>query len=127
MKMKWTCALRSRVAAIATMLSILACTGMGEANWVELPAVDTTSTPEIRITGTVHRLTLEGGLFVILDTAGTQYNPSNLPPAFQVDSLPVEADARQRDDLMSIGMVGPMVDLVRIRRRAASSPAPAQP
>jgi hypothetical protein len=55
---------------------------------------------------------------VIRDAGGTQYNPTNLPEPFQVDGKAVEAEARRRDDMASIGMVGPIVELIRIRERA---------
>ena len=48
---------------------------------------------------------------------GTTYDPTNLPDAFKQDGLGVEAEARRRDDAAGIHMVGPIVDIVRIRRR----------
>ena len=51
----------------------------------------------------------------------TQYNPLNLPTESQVDGLAVEADTRRADDVASIGMVGPMVELLRIRRRVGTN------
>jgi len=36
---------------------------------------------------------------------------------FRVDGLAVEADARRCDDVATIGMVGPVLELLRIRRR----------
>ena len=69
------------------------------------------------LTGTVHHLDIEGGTWVIRDAAGTQFNPMNLPVAFRVEGLAVELDARRRDDLVSIAMTGPLLQIVRIRRR----------
>jgi len=92
-----------------------------ESGWTEPPAVDASAASTLRITGTVRHLELEGGLFVIRDAAGTQYNPLNLPDAYKLDGLPVEVEARRRDDTASIGMVGPMVEILRIRKRAGAA------
>jgi hypothetical protein len=66
----------------------------------------------------VHYLDLEGGLFVIRDAQGVQYNPTNLPETFRRDGMLVEAEAQRRDDMASIGMVGSIVELLRIRLRS---------
>jgi heat shock protein HslJ len=53
---------------------------------------------------------------------------AGLPAAFQRDGMAVEAEGRRREDAMSIGMVGPMIELLRIRERAGeevTGPAPA--
>jgi heat shock protein HslJ len=113
-------------------LILASCAGAGgeggeEEGWVELkPEAADTGSPR-RITGTVHHLDLEGGLYVIRDAEGTNYDPTNLPEAFRVEGLAVEAAAQRRDDLMSIGMVGPMVDLLRIRERGAPVDQPVDP
>jgi hypothetical protein len=44
-------------------------------------------------------------------------NPLNLPADFRVDGLAVEADTRRRDDVATIGLAGPVLELLRIRRR----------
>ena len=66
---------------------------------------------------------LEGGLFVIDAADGTRYVPTNLPPDYQIDGLALEAEARRRDDMASIAMVAPLVELVRIRRAPAGTPS----
>jgi hypothetical protein len=73
----------------------------------------------IRLTGTVHRLDLEGGVYVIRTEDGTQYRPIELPEEFRVDGLPVEAEARRRDDVMTVDMSGTTVELLDIRKRTA--------
>jgi len=100
-----------------------ATTKAGDSGWTEPPAAGTSATSELRIAGTVHHLALEGGLFVIRDAGGTQYNPLNLPAAYQVDGLAVDVEARRRDDTASIGMVGPMIEILRIRKRAGAAVA----
>jgi heat shock protein HslJ len=76
--------------------------------------------PTIQIAGAVHRLDVEGGVWVIRGTDGSQYQPVNLPDAFRREALPVEAIARRRNDLVSVGMAGTLVDLLRIRERGAA-------
>lgn len=94
---------------------------MGGERWVELGTPSPDSGSIQRITGTVHHLDVEGGLFVIRDAAGTQYNPTNLPEAFRQEGMAVEADARRRDDMMSTGMAGPMIELLRVRQRSGEA------
>jgi heat shock protein HslJ len=98
------------------VLILSACASVGETGWVELKPEPASTVAALRITEKVHHLDLEGGLFVIRDASGTQFNPINLPDAFRIEGMAVEADARRRDDVASIGMVGPIVELLRIRR-----------
>lgn len=100
--------------------TVAACATPRDPGWVELPSTSMDSGQVLQITGTVHRLEVEGGIFVIRDAQGTQYNPTNLPDAFRKDGLRVEAEARRRDDMVSIGMVGPIIELRRIRQTGTS-------
>jgi len=109
---------------MAAALMFLSCASAKNSEWVELKPADTGSGQSLHIQGTVHHLDLEGGVYVIRDAAGTSYNPTNLPAEYRVDGLAVEADARRRDDVVSIGMVGTMVDLERIRKAASSEAEP---
>lgn len=59
---------------------------------------------------------MAGRVWVIRDADGTRYNPTNLPEAYRTAGVRVEADVIPRDDAASIAMVGPIVDIVRIRR-----------
>lgn len=107
-----------RVVLVSVAVLVLAsCASAGKKDWIELKPDAVGSGPALRITGTVHHLNLEGGLYVIRDAQGTNYNPVNLPKAIRVEGMAVEADARRRDDMASIGMVGPLVELLRIRRQ----------
>ena len=63
------------------------------------------------------RSDLEGGLYLIRSTEGKNYHPANLPDAFRTDGRATEAAAQRGDDSVSIGMVGVIVDLVRIQAR----------
>lgn len=98
-------------------LGLLSCATAGSNGWVELEPDPAGSGPAFHLRGVVHYLDVEGGLFVIRDAEGTQYNPINLPEAFRVDGMAVEAEARRRDDMASIGMVGPLVEMLRVRSR----------
>lgn len=108
-----------RTLAPVFMLILTSCASVGEKaeGWVALRPEAAGSSPILHITGTVHQLDLEGGVFMIRDAEGTNYNPMNLPEAFRADGMAVEAEARRRDDMASIGMVGPLVELLRIRKR----------
>jgi hypothetical protein len=111
---------RSAVAMLLLM-GVAACAngaaGQGEAGWVTpSPAAEEAGT-DLRITGVVSHVQLEGGFYAIRGDDGVTYDPTNLPPAFQRDGLRVEAEARRRDDMMGIHQAGPIVQLVRIRAR----------
>lgn len=107
---------RLYLALLLPGLLLAACAGGGSPGWVSLePAVEG-SAPSVRVAGTVEHLEVEGGVWVIRAEDGSTYNPMNLPPDFRVEGLAVEADAVVRDDLASFKMVGPIVELVRVRR-----------
>jgi heat shock protein HslJ len=106
----------------ALLLALVACGG-GNSDWVvPTPAADQTG-EQIHITGVVRYSELEGGFYAIRGADGITYNPTNLPAEFRKDGLPVEADARRRNDVVGIHQVGPIVQLVRIRARGATGPA----
>ena len=113
----------TRVLASLTLF-LAACAGGGtgrESNpWEELGRGEE-SGPVIHLGGIVRHVELEGGLFVIDAADGTRYVPTNLPPAYQVDGLALEAEARRRDDMTSIAMGAPLVELVRIRKAAVGA------
>lgn len=113
-------------ALLAGALAIAGCSPPPDEGWVELASHSQVTGEVLRITGTVRKLEVEGGVFVIRDAAGTHFNPINLPEAFRIDGIAVEIEARRRDDMASIGMVGPLIELTRIRKQAeadASRPA----
>lgn len=105
------------VSVLGAAFMVVSCANTGEDAWVDLRSEASGSGPIDQISGTIHHLDLEGGLYVIQDAEGTNYNPTNLPEAFQVEGMAVEADVQHRDDVASIGMVGPVVELLRIRKR----------
>lgn len=116
---------RALVTITALLLACLsACSRVASNDWVELTPENPGSGPTIRISGTVRHLELEGGLFVVRDDRGGQYNPLNLPSEFRVDGMPVEMDARRRTDVGTIGMIGEAVELLRIRRLPDDTASP---
>jgi heat shock protein HslJ len=115
----------TRFAATLTLfLAACASGGAGrEPNpWEELGHGEE-SGPVFHLGGTVRHVELEGGLFVIDAADGTRYVPTNLPADYQLDGLALEAEARRRDDMASIAMVAPLVELVRIRKAPAGKPS----
>jgi hypothetical protein len=71
-----------------------------------------------RIEGTIRFREVEGGVYVI-HAGDTDYDPTNLPEDYRVDGLEVEADVVRQEEMASIRMVGPLVEIVRIRRTGA--------
>jgi heat shock protein HslJ len=123
-----TMARKGVAAAVGGVLALgAACAGGDVGGWTELDGEGAEGAP-VSIVGTVRQLPVEGGVWVIASDDGTHYNPLNLPEAFRVEGLAVEAEATLRDDVASIGMVGPLVTLIRIRENAdAEASAPSDP
>lgn len=71
----------------------------------------------VEIEGIVRYHELEGGFYAIQSREGETYNPTNLPEEFRQDGLPVRARVRIRGDMMGIHQVGPLVEIVEIRKR----------
>jgi len=105
------------LAGSVAVTSLSSCAGSQNSAWVEPQPQPSAMGELLRIVGTVHYVDLEGGLFVIRDAEGIQYNPVNLPEAFRRDGVPVEVEAYRRNDMVSIGMVGTLIEVVRIRAR----------
>ena len=84
--------------------------------WTELTP-EGTCAPQFHLTGTVTRLDIEGGLWVIRAQDGAKYNVINLPTEFQVEGAEIEADARRREHVLPNELAGPQIDLLRIRKR----------
>jgi hypothetical protein len=71
----------------------------------------------ITVVGTVHHYTIEGGFWAVRGDDGVTYDPlGGLPADFQQENLRVSMVARIRSDLSGIHMVGPIVEILRIRR-----------
>lgn len=109
--------MRSALCCIVVMLGLASCKGTSGNGWIDLASRPAEPEQVLALMGTVHHLDLEGGVWVIRDAQGTSYQPTNLPAAFAREGLAIEAEARKRDDMVSSGMVGPLVELIRIRAR----------
>jgi hypothetical protein len=118
------------VTIIIAMLALGACSQGDSPRTGPAPSIDTPTPPMdgadpapsedvVRIVGTVHHLDLEGGVYVIRTAAGTQYRPIELPEEFRVEGLAVEADAKLRDDVLTVDMAGQSIELLDIRKHAA--------
>lgn len=71
----------------------------------------------VEIVGIIRYHELEGGFYAIQSREGETYNPTNLPEEYRQDGLPVGAKVRIRGDMMGIHQVGPLVEIVEIRKR----------
>jgi hypothetical protein len=104
--------------ALCGLLALFACAGNNadEDGWARLAPDPASEEAVIHIIGTVRFLDVEGGRYVIVDPVNnTRFDPTNLPGEFQDDGAAVEAFASRREKTVSIGMVAPLVDLIRIR------------
>lgn len=72
----------------------------------------------VRITGTVHYYTLEGGFWAVRGDDHVTYDPMNLLPAdFQRENLRVSMVVKIRTDMAGVHMVGPIVEIISIQKR----------
>jgi hypothetical protein len=104
--------------ALCGLLALVACAGndADEDGWIRLAPDPASEETVLHIIGTVRFLDVEGGRYVIVDSVNdTRFDPTNLPGEFQHDGIPVEAFADRLEKTVSIGMVAPQVDLIRIR------------
>jgi hypothetical protein len=70
----------------------------------------------LQVNGTVRYDTLEGGFWAVHGDDGTIYDPlEGLATEFQKDGLRVWMEAKLRPDLASVHMVGPIVEVIRIK------------
>ena len=68
-------------------------------------------------TGVGHRLTTEGGFWVILSDDGTTYDPiGSLSPEFQQEGLRVKFEGEFKPDVVSTHMAGTMIQIGKIQR-----------
>jgi hypothetical protein len=92
--------------AIVVMLALFAAASCSQA-----------SADVIQVDGTIRYYTIEGGFWAVRGDDSTTYDPvGGLPTAFQQAGLRVVLQARIRSDLGGFHMVGPIVDIVAIRR-----------
>lgn len=78
-------------------------------------AMADTTAAEAEVEGTVRRVDLEGGGWVI-ETANGTFQPTNLTAEYQDDGLAVLVALRPRPDKVSTLQIGTIADIVTIRR-----------
>jgi len=71
---------------------------------------------ELQIEGEVTYKTIEGGFWAIQDQDQT-YEPINLSEDYQQEGLKVQVSANEAKDMASVHMVGPIIEIVSIRKR----------
>lgn len=86
--------------------------------WTTLEGWETYGESAVNVVGFVEHRALEGGMWLIREPSGATWSPVNLPDAFQIEGAGVVADVRLRPDLLSIGMSGELVEVLRIRHGA---------
>ena len=71
----------------------------------------------VAVNGTVRFMTFEGGFWAIRGDDNVTYDPlGGVPPAFQSEGLRVRIEARRRNDLASVHMAGPIVEIISISK-----------
>lgn len=95
--------------------------------WTTLDGWEEHQGSAIEVVGVVEWREIEGGTWVIRESGGAVWAPVNLPESFQIDGAGVVADVRLRPDLMSIGMTGELVEILRIRPGAVAGAPSAAP
>jgi len=71
----------------------------------------------VRGTGAVHRMTTEGGFWVIQADDGTTYDPIDaLSPEYQQEGLRVRFEGEFKLDVVSTHMAGVMIQIGKIQR-----------
>ena len=76
--------------------------------------VPTADSKTFRIQGTVVHKTLEGGFFTIESDDGNIYDPINLPEHFKKQGLKVKVNAKLRNDVGGVHMVGDIIEIIDI-------------
>ncbi len=79
------------------------------------PAAPEVPPGAVRVVGTVHYYSLEGGFWAVRGDDGVTYDPMNgLPQAVQRENLRVTMVVKIRNDLGGVHTVGPIVEIVQI-------------
>lgn len=100
--------------AVFSLLTGFRC---GDITNADCPGFEATSAENICVSGTVHHYPIEGGFWAVRGDDNTTYDPLGaLPESFRVEGLRVRLEARIRSDAVSFHMVGPIVEILDIRR-----------
>jgi len=71
----------------------------------------------MQLSGTVEFISLEGGFYAIRAADGKTYDPINLPQEYQHQGMRVLINARMREDVASVHMAGPIIEILSIQKR----------
>jgi hypothetical protein len=69
------------------------------------------------VDGVIHYAPIEGGCWTLTVPPSHVYQPIDLPAAFQHDGMAVRVAFKERPDMGSICMVGPLVQILSISAR----------
>lgn len=71
----------------------------------------------VRVNGTVRFMSFEGGFWAVRGDDNVTYDPiDGLAPAFQTEGLRVRLEAKRRNDMASVHMAGPIVEIISISK-----------
>jgi hypothetical protein len=119
----------SYLAAFVLILTVVACSPDGSPRRGPAAAPDPVKPTEalraperkaIRVTGTIHHVEAEGGVYVIRTEDGKQYRLVELPEEFREEGLGVRLEGLLHDDVLTKDMAGQAVDIVEIRKMGES-------
>jgi hypothetical protein len=74
----------------------------------------------VSLTGTIHHVDAEGGVYVIRTEGGQQYRLVELPAEFREEGLGVRLEGLLHDDVLTKDMAGQAIDIVEIRKSGES-------
>lgn len=114
--------MRTTVALLVASSLLVACRPSSfdrPSNWNELDGWVEFAEEAVRIEG---RLVAVAGAqpWIVRDESGQGWVPMRVPESFQLEGLRIEADVRLRPDLLSAGLPGELVEVLRIRESTGS-------
>lgn len=100
---------------LTTVVLVLTLMGCHEDHPLVAPEVSVDDPSAFVIDGTVRFLDIEGGCWGIFGEDGVTYEPLGIPREFLKDGLKVRAAVKLRPDLLSICMIGTIVEVLEIK------------
>jgi len=74
---------------------------------------------DVCVNGTVRHVEIEGGFWAIRGDDNVTYDPmGGVPAAYREEGLRVRLDAKRRNDVGSIHMAGPIVEIISLTKLA---------